>query len=130
MLQRMSIACSDLYAILVGGLTSDGFIFFARQGFQTFMHTPIAHGLDKNPGTLYIFRSSLTLHFEPWDLHNQFSFLLLHMDTNLLVRIFAIIFVIIVSTGLLKFCLCGQFAATSLCLSSPRRQPIRLPLDS
>ena len=37
----MSAACSDLYANLVGGLTSDGFNFFARQGFETFMHTPI-----------------------------------------------------------------------------------------
>ena len=42
MLQKMSIACSDLYAILVVGLTSGGFFFFARQGFATFMHTPKA----------------------------------------------------------------------------------------
>ena len=28
MLQKMSIACSDLYAILVVGLTSGGFFFF------------------------------------------------------------------------------------------------------
>ena len=30
---KESIACSDLYAKLVVGLTSGGFFFFARQGF-------------------------------------------------------------------------------------------------
>ena len=38
MLQKMSIACSDLYAILVVGLTSGGFFFRAPRIRDLYAH--------------------------------------------------------------------------------------------